>query len=112
MDEHAGVEVAGAGAHDEAAGGGQAHRSVDGPAVAHSAHAGAVAEVGEDRAAEPLGSELGDYRLVGQAVEAVAADACLVQLAGQGETAGELGQVPMKVRVETGDLRDSGAAGG
>ena len=50
VDEDAGVEVAAAGAHGDAAGGGEAHGGVDGFAVEDGGDAGAVAEVRDDDA--------------------------------------------------------------
>ena len=47
----AGVQVAGAGAHDQSRGWGEAHAGVDAFSVADCRHAGAVAEVGQDHPA-------------------------------------------------------------
>ena len=51
VQEDAGIEVAGAGAHHEAAGGRETHRRIDADPAAHRRHARPVAEVGDDDAA-------------------------------------------------------------
>ena len=81
------------------------------PAV-DRAHAGAAAEMGDhDPALGDLRRDLGQHArdvLVGQAVEAVAADALVVEPAGQGEPVGELGMAAVERGVEAGDLRQLG----
>ena len=84
VDEDAGVEVAAAGAHGDAAGGGEAHGGVDGFAVEHGGDAGAVAEVRDDDALRD-GIEASDDGLAGETVEAVADDAGVVEARGDGE---------------------------
>ena len=62
----------------------------------------------------PLGDlrrDLGQHArdvLVGQAVEAVAADAVVVEPARQGEPVGELGMAAVEGGIEAGDLRQVG----
>ena len=74
-----GIDVAGAGAHDEALQRGQSHRGIDGLAVLHRRDGGAVAEMADDDPqilpllAENLRRALADIIMAG-AVEAVAAD--------------------------------------
>ena len=76
VDDHAGVEVAGARAHHEPAGRGEAHGGVDAAARRCTRdHARAVAEVRDDRPAERARAERADDVLVRQPVEAVAAHA-------------------------------------
>ena len=76
------------------------------------AHAGAAAEMGDhDAAAGDLRRDLGQHArdvLVGQAVEAVAADAVVVEPARQGEPVGELGMAAVEGGIEAGDLRQLG----
>ncbi len=84
VDEDAGVEVAAAGAHGDAAGGREAHGGVDGFAVEDGGDAGAVAEVRDDEALRD-GREARDDGLAGEAVEAVADDAGVVKARGDGE---------------------------
>ena len=74
MDEDAGIEIAAARAHHEAAARRESHRRVDGTTVTHRRHAGAVAEVRDHRAAERRCPDGRDDVLVRQAVEAVAPD--------------------------------------
>ena len=50
VNEEPGVDVSEARAHHEAAGGREAHRGVDGPAVAHGRHARSAAQVRQHRA--------------------------------------------------------------
>ena len=109
VQDDAGVELAGAGAHREAVEGGEAHRALDAHAVGHRAHRGAAAEVGDDDAAAgDLGRDLaqaaGDV-FVGEAVEAVAADALVVEGARQGVAVGVVGAGAVEGGVEAGDLR-------
>ncbi len=64
IEQHAGVDLAGAGAHRQAVDGGEAHRAVDAAAGQQRAHAGAAAEMRHDRAAlgeAPSGSTLAMY---------------------------------------------------
>lgn len=49
--EDAGIEVAGSGAHHEAASGREAHRRIDADAATDRRHARAIAELGDDDAA-------------------------------------------------------------
>ena len=113
VEQHAGVDRAAAGAHHEPVQGREAHRRGDAPAVAHRAHAGAVAQVRDHgapcgRAAVERRQHRGDV-FVGQAVKAVAAHAFLGEAARQGEGLRHLWLRPVKRGVEAGDLRHTGA---
>ena len=106
VHEHAGVEVAGAGAHHDAAGRREAHRRVDRAAVADGAQAGAAAEVGDHGPAEPVGADRLDDVLVGQAVEAVAAHARRPRAApAAAKRARHLGERAVERGVEARHLR-------
>ena len=82
----------------------------DAAAVAHRAHAGAVAEVGHHH---PFGMR-GELRqlagdvLVGQAVKAVAADPLLAHRVGQGEDLRHRRLRAVEGGIEAGDLRQIG----
>ena len=109
MQDDAGVELAGAGAHRQAVEGGEAHGALDAAAVGERAHRGAAAEVGDDHAAagdlgRDLGQAVGDV-FVAEAVEAVAADALVVEGARQGVAVGMRGVAAVEGGVEAGDLR-------
>ena len=79
----------------------------------HRAHRGAAAEVGDDHpAAGDLGGHLGQAVgdiLVAEAVEAVAADALVVERARQRVAVGVRRVVAVEGGVEAGDLRHAGA---
>ena len=112
VQDDAGVELAGAGAHRQAVEGGEAHGALDAAAGEQRAHRGAAAEVGDDHpAAGDLGRDLGEAAgdvLVAEAVEAVAADALVVERARQGVAVGVLGVAAVEGGVEAGDLRQVG----
>src|SRR5215470_18101026 len=91
MQDDAGVEAADPRAHDQPVESREAHGGGDAAAAADRAHAGAVAEMGDDQA---LGqapvrevAQALRYILVGQAVEAIAQETLLLILAGQREAA-------------------------
>ncbi len=65
IEENAGIEIARARTHGNAAGWGEAHGGVNGDAIAESAEAGSVAEMSEDGAAGKLIAEVMDERFVG-----------------------------------------------
>ena len=76
------------------------------------AHAGAVAQMGDDHPAvrtraKMIRQDAGDV-VVGQAVESVADDAFVGQSARQGEQFGQPVLAAVKAGVETGDLLQSG----
>ncbi len=113
VDEEAGVEIAGAGGHDETGGGGESHGGVDGLSVMDGSHAGSGAEVGEDDAsvggggacdAVKFGHEIG----VGEAVEAESAEAGVEIFSGDGEELRDVGKVVVEGGVEAGDLGHGG----
>ena len=112
MQQYAGVEIAAARAHHEATGRGEPHRRVDRVPVAHGRHAGAVAQVGDDRAAEGRAARLLQDVLVRQAVKAVAADALVPEVARQRQAPGHLRHVAVEAGVEAGDLGHLGEAFG
>ena len=65
VEDDAGIEIAGAGGHGNAAGGSESHGGVDGFFVAKSAEAGAIAEMGENGAIGKSLAEVVDERFVG-----------------------------------------------
>ena len=92
VQQHAGVERAAARAHQQPVQRGEAHGGGDAAPVPHGAEAGAVAEMrGHDTTrappAAPSSDSAGATLLVGQAVEAVAADAPVVQRGRAGRSA-------------------------
>ena len=81
VQNDAGIERAGARSHGQAVDGGEPHGAGDAAAVLDRAHAGAVAEMGDDEPVprpplEHVGQN-GNNVLVGQPVEPVAPDAFL-----------------------------------
>jgi hypothetical protein len=111
------VQVAAAGAHDQALQRGQAHRGVDAAAAGDRGRAGPVAQVQGDqvelagRAAQVLGRLAADVGM-GGAVEAVAADAQLAgKVGGQGVAVGAGWHRLVEGGVEHGHLRGLGEAG-
>src|ERR1700733_11280537 len=85
VEDHTRIEVARAGRHGNSAGRREPHRGVDGPPAAHRGQARAAAEGGSDRPFRHLVPELEKDRLVGEAVEAIAANTAVVELAWEGE---------------------------
>jgi len=81
IDQHAGIEVAAARAHDQAAARRQAHAGVDRHPVAHRRDACAVAQMGDEQAARQAVGQLVNDRFARQAVEPVALDPLRAQLA-------------------------------
>ena len=92
VHEDAGIEVAGAGSHHEAARRREPHRRVDRPPVLDRGHARAVAEMRDHGAPERRRAERFDDVLVRQAMEAVAADACVERVRAAARGAGDLRQ--------------------
>src|SRR5690606_12463400 len=92
----------------------EAHGRGDAAPVFYRAEAGPVAEMGDDGA--PGQGRAGDlrearhHRLVGQTVEAIAAQAALPELERQGEACRLARLRGVKRRVEAGDLRQIGEA--
>ena len=112
VEQHAGVEVAAAGAHHHPAAGRQAHGGVDGSPVPQGSQAGAVAQVRDHYPAlRPLFQSAGDV-LIGQAVKSVAAQAVLAVAMGQWQGVGDRGQGGVKGGVEAGYLRCAGQSRG
>ncbi len=64
MDEQAGIEIAGARAHNDAACRRQAHRSVDGVTVGNGGDAGAVSQMSDDQARRDIFAERVQDRFV------------------------------------------------
>ena len=112
MQHDARIEGAAAGAHGQPVERGEAHGAVHGAAVLDRAHAGAAAEMGDHHSAgSDLRRHLGQHArdvLIGQAVEAVAANALVIEPARQGEPVGELGMAAVERGIEAGDLRQVG----
>ena len=109
VEDDARVELAGAGAHRQAVERGEAHGAFDAAAFEKRAHRGAAAEMGDDDAAacdfwRDLAQSFGDI-FVGEAVEAVAAHALVVERARQGVAVAMRGMPAMEGGIETGDLR-------
>ena len=111
IKKNAGVKIAGAGAHGNSAGGGQAHGGIDGNAIAKSAKAGSIAEMREDRAFGKLIAEMMDQGFVRKAVEAVAADASIEITLREGEVRGQFRHGLVKYIVEAGELGRFGKDG-
>ena len=112
VQDHAGIERAGAGAHAETVERRESEAAVDAAAADHRAQAGAASKVRDDHAALcDLGRHPGQDRrdvFVRQAVKPVALDARAADLERQRNQIGD-GLVPaMKTRVEAGDLRHAG----
>ena len=103
------VELARPRAHRQAVERGEAHRALDAAPLAQRAHRGAAAEMGDDHpAAGDVGRDraqpLGDV-FVGEAVEAVAAHALVVERARQRVAVGVRRMAAVEGGVEAGDLR-------
>ena len=110
VKHHAGIELAGPGAHGQAVDGGEAHRAVLAAAALQRAHGGARAQMaGHDPTRRQRRVDLAQAArdvLVGQPVEAIAAHARLVPAVGDGEAVRDLGVRAVKGRVEAGHLGD------
>ena len=106
VDGYAGVEVAGAGAHDQPARGAEAQGRLDRLPVVDGDHAGPVAEVSDDGPAELRRAERTDDVFVRQPVEAIPPYAHVPEGVGQRQALRELGHVAMKCGVEARHLRD------
>jgi hypothetical protein len=119
MQDHAGIELSGAGAHRHAVERGEAHGGADRAPLPDRAERGAVAEMGDDDAAlrerRVIGGELAGDVIVAQPVEAVAPHAFVVEAARQGEGVVDPWVAAVKGGVEAGHLhrlgegRDGGA---
>ena len=77
VKQDARIEIAGARAHRDTAGGSKAHGGVDRHSVAKSAQARSVAEVREDRSFRQLRAKVMHQRLVGETVKTIATNACV-----------------------------------
>ena len=95
--QHAGIDVAGARAADDAAGGRQAHRGVEALAVADGGDGCAVAEMRDDQLLRHVRLQLIDDRLVGDAMRAVAAHAHVGVLLRDGHVLDHFGHGAMEV---------------
>ena len=104
VHEQAGVEIAGASAHDDAAGGSEAHRRIDGETVENSGDAGAVAEVGDDEARWNIFLESVENRFARQAVETIATNTGLPEFFGKREARGGLGKRAVESGVKAREL--------
>ena len=104
------IEVAGAGAHDDAADRRQAHAGVDRAAVAHGCKARTVAQVRKNDLLPPPpvtcpSLQLVEQERVRQAMEAVASDSLCGITFRHRQAAGHLRKIGMKRGVEADDLR-------
>jgi hypothetical protein len=106
--ERTGVEVAASRAHDQPAGGCQAHAGVDRLAVQHSGDAGAVAQVRNQQARGQCAGELMHDGFTRQAVKAIALNSLGAQRARQGQHAGDVGHPGMESGVEARCLGQAG----
>ena len=109
IKHHAGIDLAGPRAHRQAVESGEPHCAFDAAAVAERTHRCATAEMSDDD------TRVGDFRrdrlqtigdvFIGEAVEAVAANALRVETFRQGEMIRNRTMTAMESRVEAGDLR-------
>src|SRR5260370_39996660 len=105
IEEDAGVEVATARAHHEAARRRESHRGVERPSVAYRRHARAVAQMRDDDARGcRVGKRLHDV-FERDTVKAEAADSLVPQRARQREALGHLGHLSMESGIEARHLR-------
>ena len=105
VEKNAGVEIAGACAHRDAAGWREPHGSVDGLSVAQSAEAGSVAEVREDSSLRKPRAQPPHQRLVREAMETVASNPSLEVALGNRQMRCHFRHGSMKSVVETGVVR-------
>src|SRR5260370_30107060 len=105
IEEDAGVEVAAARDHHEAAGRRESHGGVERPAVAYRRHARAVAKVGDDDARGCRAAEGLHDVFERDTVKAEAANSLVPQRARQREALGHFGHLPMESGVEARHLR-------
>jgi hypothetical protein len=115
VEEDAGVEVAGAGAHHQPAGRREAHRGVHAPAACDRRQTGTGAQVREDHLAAGrfvprLPAQLVHQVRERQAVEAVPLDSGLPIARGERIPRGPLGEVAVEAGVEADDLPHPGQA--
>ena len=99
-EQHAGIDVAGARAADDAAGRREAHRSVEAFAVANGGDGRAVAEMRDDQLLRHVGLQLIHDRFVRDAMRAIAAHAHRGIFRGNGHVLGHFRHGAMEVGVE------------
>ena len=105
VEEDARIEIAGARAHRNAAGGSEAHGGVDRYSVAKSAEAGSVAEMREDGSFGKLRAEMMHQRLVGETVETIASNPCVEIALRERQMRCHFRHGLVKSIVETGEVR-------
>ncbi len=108
IDKDARIEIAGARAHGNSAGGSEAHGGVDRYSVAKSAETRSVAEMREDGSLGKLRAEVMDERFVGEAVETVAPNTRVEVALRKWQMRCNFGHGPVKCIVEAGELRCCG----
>ena len=109
IKHHTGIDLAGPRAHRQAVQSGEPHCAVDAAAIEERTHRCATAEMSDDD------TRVGDFRrdrlqaigdiFIGEAVEAVAANALRVETFRQGEMVGNCAMTAVESRIEAGDLR-------
>ena len=110
---HAGIEIAGARGHDEAACRRESHAGIDASAVAHSGDACAVAEMCQDdspasRAGAGHSREFFHQPGAGEAVKSESLEAGRAEACGKRQQPGHCRHGVVKGRVEAGERRVSG----
>src|SRR5271168_14454 len=105
VEQNARIEIAGAGAHRDAARGREPHGCVDGPSVAQSAEAGSVSEVRENSSLRKPRAQPTHQRLVGKAVETVASNSYVEIGLRNRQMRCQFRHGSMKSIVETGVVR-------
>src|ERR1044071_3901104 len=108
IPDEAGIEIAGACAHRQTGGGGEAHGGINAFSIAHSGHACAIAEMGKDNSATrdlvPCDSlEFLHQVRIGKTVESESLNALSVKSARDRQDFGDTGHLAMKGSIEAGD---------
>ena len=84
VEKDARIEIAGARAHRDSAGGSEAHGGVDRCSIPKSAQAGSITEMREDGSFRELFAEGMHERLVGETVETITSNTCVEVALGEG----------------------------
>ena len=105
IEDDAGVEVARARPHRNAASGSEAHRSVDRYPVSQCTQTRSVAQMSEDGSLGKLCAEMMHQRLVRNTVETITANPCVEVALREGEMRCDFRHRLMKSVVEAGKLR-------
>ncbi len=103
------IQIAGAGAHDEAGGRSEAHAGVPASTITDGGKAGAIAEMGENDPATGGGGIAETHEFfhqisIGKAMKSIAMDTLTVEAPWNGQEFGHARHRLMKGGVETGDL--------